>query len=65
MNIVIFGANGMLGHALQQVFPDAHFFGRRDAFWAGHPGAESEQIHGDKSLGLHWLRHRKDQLVYD
>lgn len=28
--IVIFGANGMLGHALQQVFPKAHFFGHRD-----------------------------------
>ena len=28
--IVIFGANGMLGHALQQVFPQVHFFGRRD-----------------------------------
>ena len=29
-NIIIFGANGMLGHALQQVFPQAHFFGHRD-----------------------------------
>ncbi|MDD1696563.1 MAG: dTDP-4-dehydrorhamnose reductase [Methanoregula sp.] len=28
--IVIFGANGMLGHALQRVFPKAHFFGHRD-----------------------------------
>jgi dTDP-4-dehydrorhamnose reductase len=28
--IVIFGANGLLGHALQQVFPEAHFFGHRD-----------------------------------
>ena len=28
--IVIFGANGMLGHALQQVFPQAHFFGHGD-----------------------------------
>ena len=28
--IVIFGATGMLGHALQQVFPRAHFFGHRD-----------------------------------
>jgi len=28
--IVIFGANGMLGYALQQVFPQAHFFGHRD-----------------------------------
>jgi dTDP-4-dehydrorhamnose reductase len=27
--IVIFGANGMLGHALQQVFPKALFFGHR------------------------------------
>lgn len=26
--VVIFGANGMLGHALQQVFPDAIFKGR-------------------------------------
>jgi dTDP-4-dehydrorhamnose reductase len=28
--IIIFGANGMLGHALQQVFLQAHFFGHRD-----------------------------------
>ena len=28
--IIIFGANGMLGHALQQVFPEAGFFGHRD-----------------------------------
>ena len=28
--IVIFGANGMLGYALQQVFPQAHLFGHRD-----------------------------------
>lgn len=28
--IVIFGANGMLGHALQQVYPKAHYFGHRD-----------------------------------
>jgi len=28
--MVIFGANGMLGHALQQVFPKAHFFGHRN-----------------------------------
>ena len=28
--IVIFGANGMLGHALQRVFPKAHFVGHRD-----------------------------------
>ena len=28
--IVIFGANGMLGHALQQVYPKAHCFGHRD-----------------------------------
>jgi dTDP-4-dehydrorhamnose reductase len=28
--IVIFGATGMLGHALQQVFPRAHFFGHSD-----------------------------------
>jgi dTDP-4-dehydrorhamnose reductase len=28
--IVIFGANGMLGHALQLVFPKARFFGHRD-----------------------------------
>ena len=29
--VVIFGANGMLGHALQQVFPKAHFYGHNDA----------------------------------
>jgi dTDP-4-dehydrorhamnose reductase len=29
-NIVIFGANGMLGFALQKVFPHAHCFGHRD-----------------------------------
>lgn len=29
-NLVIFGANGMLGYALQQVFPQAHCFGHRD-----------------------------------
>ena len=28
--IVIFGANGMLGHALQLVYPNAYFFGHRD-----------------------------------
>jgi dTDP-4-dehydrorhamnose reductase len=28
--IVIFGASGMLGHALQREFPEAHFFGHRD-----------------------------------
>ena len=28
--MVIFGANGMLGHALQQVFPLAYCFGHRD-----------------------------------
>lgn len=28
--VVIFGANGMLGYALQQVFPRADFFGHRD-----------------------------------
>jgi dTDP-4-dehydrorhamnose reductase len=28
--IIIFGANGMLGHALQQVFPQAYCFGHRD-----------------------------------
>jgi len=28
--IIIFGANGMLGYALQQVFPQAHCFGHRD-----------------------------------
>jgi dTDP-4-dehydrorhamnose reductase len=28
--LVIFGANGMLGYALQQVFPQAHFFGHHD-----------------------------------
>jgi len=28
--VIIFGANGMLGHALQQVFPQAVFFGHRD-----------------------------------
>ncbi len=28
--IVIFGANGMLGHALQQVFPRANLFGHHD-----------------------------------
>jgi len=29
--IIIFGANGMLGYALQQVFPQAHFFGHCEA----------------------------------
>lgn len=28
--ILIFGANGMLGHALRDVFPDASFLGHRD-----------------------------------
>jgi dTDP-4-dehydrorhamnose reductase len=28
--MVIFGANGMLGYTLQQVFPQAHFFGHQD-----------------------------------
>jgi dTDP-4-dehydrorhamnose reductase len=28
--IIIFGANGMLGYALQQIFPQAHCFGHRD-----------------------------------
>jgi dTDP-4-dehydrorhamnose reductase len=29
-NIVIFGMNGMLGHALRPVFPHAHLFGKSD-----------------------------------
>jgi dTDP-4-dehydrorhamnose reductase len=27
---ILFGAHGMLGHALQEVFPHAHFFGHRN-----------------------------------